>query len=661
MPLHSYFHELQSTYDAKFIAYQDGFREVDALEWRSDHAPNTIPACRLFANLFDKVSAWIKVVNHARAASQPALISEGASSQLIKKRRFVEEQTCAEVRLLPIALGERPLTAPPSIALTSSEGAPGDALYASDEEFDGDDDLSDVRFKRYSASGFAAAHHKTGDTNGCVHSWMYWRGIKPDIYPSGIDEQNTVTQMYKRYTDLYRSPSLFTGAQSSDPAVQAELDILQKNLDSGQMRFLSSDTLPDPICVHLKQKMELILTASWRARDMKASARRENIPEAEARSTWDILLGIASDIHQNGDMHFRLERMIKLPRNDEYGASPEVVDALRSIRSKWMTDALSFAQRALKFGGEEGSRLSAIARASALFLSETRVYSPTPNLAPKEPKQAKCDSLVTLTRPIFPKAGTMTATQRSRLKKFSLVTQLTREKKAIDQTPISSAHEHDYPNAFNKNAFVTSRQQVAVDCSATDTILPASSTLLESPLQAFHVSNDVSMTQDNNPGIASVSSAKDLSIIGALLFVLCINENKKFLESAGKNGVNQSRMDLVACLKFLAAVGITNFPVYSVITDGTLGTIVSAHMKDHKQGSIYEHNVRTFDISNPVDALNVATFITFIATEHTEKLRELLSEQKLRELAGKLDRDDSSLHWTMEHQFLSVKKTKVSS
>ncbi len=273
--------------------------------------------------------------------------------------------------------------------------------------------------------------------------------------------------------------------------------------------------------------------------------------------------------------------MIKLPRNDEYGASPEVVDALGSIRLKWITDALNFAQRALKFGGEEGSRLSAIARASALFLSETRVYSPTPNLAPKEPKQAKCDSLVTLTRPIFPKAGTMTATQRSRLKKFSLVTQPTREKKAIDQTPISSAHEHDYLNAFNKNAFVTSRKQVAVDCSATVTILPASSTLLESPLQAFHVSNDVSMTQDNNPGIASVSSAKDLSIVGALLFVLCINENKKFLDNARKNGVNQSRMDLVACLKFLAAVGITNFPVYSVITDGTLGTIVSAHMKDH--------------------------------------------------------------------------------
>ncbi len=87
--------------------------------------------------------------------------------------------------------------------------------------------------------------------------------------------------------------------------MQAELDILQKNLDSGQMRFLSSDTLPDSICVHLKEKMERIMTASWKARDMKASARRENIPEAEARSAWDMLLGIASDIHQNGDMNFR--------------------------------------------------------------------------------------------------------------------------------------------------------------------------------------------------------------------------------------------------------------------------------------------------------------------------------------------------------------------
>ncbi|KAK0452901.1 uncharacterized protein EV420DRAFT_1645423 [Desarmillaria tabescens] len=166
------------------------------------------------------------------------------------------------------------------------------------------------------------------------------------------------------------------------------------------------------------------------------------------------------------------------------------------------------------------------------------------------------------------------------------------------------------------------------------------------------------MDQDNSPGpTASVPSTKDVSIIGALMFVLCINENKKFLDQHGKNGVNQSCMDLVACLKFLATVGITNFPVYSIITDGTLGTIVSAHMKDHVEGVIYEHNVRTFDISNPVDAFNVATFITFVAMEHAQVLRNLLSEQKLQELARQSDQDDPSLHWTMEHQFPAAKKS----
>ncbi|KAK0435803.1 uncharacterized protein EV420DRAFT_1652933 [Desarmillaria tabescens] len=631
--LHSYFHELQSTYDAKFIAYQHGFHEVDALEWRSDHAPNAIPACRLLRTFLIK------------AASQPATTSEGASLRQIKKRRYVEEQTSTEAGLLPIALGERLLMAP-------LEGIPGDS----------DDDLSesDVRSKRYSASSFATAHHRTGKTtDGCVYSWMYWRGIKLDIYPSDICEQNQVTQMYKRYTDLYQLPTLFTGAQSSDPAVQAELDVLKMNLDSGRMRFQSSNILPDPIGIYLKQKMELILTASRKARDMKASVQRENIPEAEARSTWDMLLGIASDIHQDGDIHFHLERMIKLPRNDEYSTSLEVVEDLRIRRSTWTTDTLKFARRACEVGGEEGSWLSAIAHASTTFLVNTRVCSPTPNLAPKEPKQAKCDNLVTLTCHIFPVA-TMTTAQWSRLKKFSLVTQPTREKTAIvDRTPISSASKDDYRDAFNKNAIImTSRQQVTIDCKATEVLPPSPLTPLESPFQVLHISNNIRMDQDNSPGLtASVPSTKDVSIIGTLMFVLCINENKKFLDQRGKNGVNQSRMGLVACLKFLAAIGITNFPVYSVITDGTLGTIVSAHMKDCMEGVIYEHNVRTFDISNPVDALNVATFIMFIAMEHAQVLHDLLSEQKLQELAGQLDQDDPSLHWTMEHQFPAAKKS----
>ncbi|KAK0452902.1 uncharacterized protein EV420DRAFT_1481899 [Desarmillaria tabescens] len=301
----SYFHELQSTYDAKFIAYQHGFHEVNALEWQSDHAPNAIPACRLFVNIFDKVSLWLKVVNHARqpelkldssnslsperlqsivnrhlgpdlrdshseegpfiitrhkkknnnlkagAASQPATTSEGASSWQIKKHCYVKEQTSTEAGLLPIALGERLLMVP-------LEGVPGDS----------DDDLSksNVRSKRYLASSFATAHHRTGETtDGCIYSWMYWRGIKLDIYPSDICKQNQVTQMYKWYTDLYQSPTLFTRAQSSIPAVQAKLDVLKMNLDSGWMRFQSSDILPDPIGIYLKQKMELILTASQKA------------------------------------------------------------------------------------------------------------------------------------------------------------------------------------------------------------------------------------------------------------------------------------------------------------------------------------------------------------------------------------------------------------
>lgn len=66
---------------------------------------------------------------------------------------------------------------------------------------------------------------------------------------------------------------------------------------------------------------------------------------------------------------------------------------------------------------------------------------------------------------------------------------------------------------------------------------------------------------------------------------------------------------------------------------------------------IVERNARAFDLSDPLDAFNYATFLLMLATEHARKIHEAFKtiEEDFVERCKK--NDDQLLNWTMAAQF----------
>ncbi|KAG6379004.1 hypothetical protein JVT61DRAFT_13295 [Boletus reticuloceps] len=130
--------------------------------------------------------------------------------------------------------------------------------------------------------------------------------------------------------------------------------------------------------------------------------------------------------------------------------------------------------------------------------------------------------------------------------------------------------------------------------------------------------------------------------------------------SAGlMKGTNQVRMYLTASVKFLQAIGITDFAVYGVQTDGPI-TVIPAAILRGKDNSIclFERLVEKIDISTPVGAWHYATILCRLAQNHAKKLEEKF--EKVRDnLVKSLQNGDEVESWTLEHQWEKLGVNKV--
>ncbi|KAG7439379.1 uncharacterized protein BT62DRAFT_738837 [Guyanagaster necrorhizus] len=489
-------------------------------------------------------------------------------------------------------------------------------------------------------------------------------------------------------------------------------------MSSDQLRFTTERALPPEVLKHVISCRSAILSSSREARKHKVDAERERLPEAEVRTAWDGLINACTRIPGNDDVKPRLERMLQLPRNDVHDM-PTRSDFAKRLR-QWESEVAEYGDHSSEKSHEDAARLYCIAEAAAQAALTLRSHSHELSLSGSEPKQAKCDGITAATLGNFPPEHiTLTASDRSRLKKLALLP--SRRSKPVSHTraPLTSASPSaDFKKAFDNNDLVaTSRLQRPVspsdDLSVALQVLSLDSreadttsyTVLRD--ETLHAStsdsdsgdddngNDEDSDEDDNRDTEDDGSGSEDSDEGGdtdiekgrddedivnsdgntpqpdtdddedapddkatntniLLLPLLVQEYKKFLDNMQQNGVNQGRMDLIACIKFLSALGIHNFPVFSIITEGTLGTVCCAYMKDDKEGRIYEHNVRTFDVSNPVDAFNLATFLTFIVTIHKRKLMDQFTVGKQQELWQNFRDKNKTLNWAMSHQFPSV-------
>jgi len=146
-----------------------------------------------------------------------------------------------------------------------------------------------------------------------------------------------------------------------------------------------------------------------------------------------------------------------------------------------------------------------------------------------------------------------------------------------------------------------------------------------------------------------------------------VAEYKKWNDDETK-ALHQERTYLVSLVTYLAALGIKGFGVFGLITSGQVGGILMAwqskiddvrafvpfisccHLIVYSRSQqiyIIERNIRTFDLSSPIQAFQFASFLIRLR-EHTETLKELFNN-KAAEIWKKAENGELP-KWTKEAQ-----------
>ncbi|KAJ7263684.1 hypothetical protein B0H12DRAFT_1217397 [Mycena haematopus] len=108
-----------------------------------------------------------------------------------------------------------------------------------------------------------------------------------------------------------------------------------------------------------------------------------------------------------------------------------------------------------------------------------------------------------------------------------------------------------------------------------------------------------------------------------------IVEYKKTDDKDGAKALNQGRMYLVSMIAFYTALGIEDYPFFALVTSGKMGAILMAWKSSkHARTHLIERNVRTFDISSPIQAFHFATFLLRLRDDQT-KLKDLVKSKLL--------------------------------
>ncbi|KAI0031044.1 hypothetical protein K488DRAFT_87204 [Vararia minispora EC-137] len=154
------------------------------------------------------------------------------------------------------------------------------------------------------------------------------------------------------------------------------------------------------------------------------------------------------------------------------------------------------------------------------------------------------------------------------------------------------------------------------------------------------------------------------SILISLTPFLC--EFKATLRALAMTAAAQTRLDVVAAVKFLAVLGILDFPVFGLVTEGAAGYVIMAwgeeiekdehdevgeeydESKDIRVRIIDRHPV-AFDLGTEVGAFHYACFLARIAHDLVPELarRVEAKREEFNERAREYGLGSSSLVWNM--------------
>ncbi|KAF7336048.1 hypothetical protein MSAN_02318600 [Mycena sanguinolenta] len=585
--------------------------ENNRFDWRSDNLPS-----QDFGSCHERVHRWVHDVaicrdNSSRPSTPPssspsaaAMSSEDASQTRSKTRKAVTD---------PKGTAAVPSQANPTKQdQTSNPSAPGSKRSKTTTK----------TYANKSALGFVRP-------GGDILTWTFERCaylcgiVKYDTAPENAEMKGKI-ESYHAMCGFQR-PSW---NRNQPPTVPEHLETFLKTLLDQVVERQSSPKLkPDHEAV-VGARLPILLSASIGAFTQQQRGGKQaapNVNEAESRHEWDALLYrfyVSAD--EDTSEFVLLERTIHFARNEtaELLKDPKQISNVVAAQIKQAQQYYTHCVHAQLQESEDDAvneQVSEAANHARLLLQTLRTLAKSEHEFQKtidthsrlEPRDGIADAMLFLAIPGKPelveKAQFIcyTATAEIKTSPETLAGPKTTETKTKPKASRKPSAATETNTSDSETSWKPSRN---------------TKRLLHNPFSR----RPEQVTSVENPVLPKVQAFKD-----HLILPHAPAEYKKPSDDFGK-ALNQGRMYLVSVVAFYSAIGIEDYPFYSVVTSGTLGAVIMA-WKSPKNKVIYlmDRNVTTFNIAIPIEAFHFATFLLRLHDDRAvliEKVKQCINK-----------------------------------
>ncbi|KAL4242827.1 hypothetical protein ABKN59_011533 [Abortiporus biennis] len=174
-----------------------------------------------------------------------------------------------------------------------------------------------------------------------------------------------------------------------------------------------------------------------------------------------------------------------------------------------------------------------------------------------------------------------------------------------------------------------------------DTTSPSAEPLYEFPFRNHSGDYAANTPRDLSLPPSPTSTSMSTAIVILLPVLMAAYGNPSCNES---EATNQGRLHCIAAVRYLASIGIKDYPVYVLVTHGTIAGLTMAwYSTTNNNTYIMERNVRKFDITVPIQAFHLATVIMRLKVKGDELKERVANDQ---DILNNIFREDGK-EWAM--------------
>ncbi|KAK0240785.1 hypothetical protein EDD85DRAFT_1019739 [Armillaria nabsnona] len=498
---------------------------------------------------------------------------------------------------------------------------------------------------KLSFSSYAHERHITSLTN--VQFEIDVEELKKLKMPaSQIKELNTIAPEINEMLGFYEKITQFM-----KPPLEHELPVVDKRVEDVREHFLSqaevfresknTPELPQEFWEVVSGSFSSLLWASVGGYSKEKGGKDHN--EAEARHEWDILLNLGFvNTHELASGRIVLERALSLSRNVAADLAKTSVEfngqAFQNV-AKLGHDISLQVQKALNilsYSSEVDSRilrqashvvtlaLDHLFAVSDLFKKVDEAKRAVLKRSGDEPEIGIVDAILTIPLEHDPKSSeplvriteTRQTVQASRTLNADSIAEPDHDP-VYTMGPLTSndrATKSKPSRTGSARTRSTSTRMVAIEeeRAAAQALSPGAKKKKNAEawkwMHPFAVTcSETKLAPEMNLPSEVVMDIKALAT--KLLLAVLVVEYKKQTQTYAK-AVVQAKMYLEASVRYLASLGVTKQAVFALVTDGVKGAILMAWCSsDSERVYIVERNVRTFDISQPIEVYHFVTVL----------------------------------------------------